>query len=117
MFAGTAASIKVYDISSASLLNSIDLDFSTSTFRFSPSGVQIMTDRGPVTVPGKSPPSSSQPFVTRSWIQESGEDIVAIPYAYRDSMVGVNGHSVAFQGSVDGVLFVRLDKGVKSMVL
>lgn len=113
---GTARSvIDLYDISSLSLTYSYNLDFFASSIQFSPSGTQIITSLGAVTLPGESPPPSAQLFATRSWIQENGEDILAIPYTYRALLAGINGHIVVFQDSNNEPLFLILGDEGKSV--
>ncbi|CAG8172733.1 unnamed protein product [Penicillium salamii] len=82
--------------------------------QFAPSGTHISTERGNVRLPGASLPSPLL-FATRSWIQEDGEDILAIPPAYQDSFRGIYGHTVMFGDRDNGPLFVGLDEGMKSM--
>lgn len=82
--------------------------------QFAPSGTHIVTERGNVPLPDATPPSPLL-FATRSWIQEDGEDILAIPPAYRDSLRGIYDHTITFGDSKNGPLFVRLDEGMKSM--
>ncbi|CAG8929648.1 unnamed protein product [Penicillium salamii] len=82
--------------------------------QFDPSGTHIITERGNVLLPGASP-SSPLLFATQSWIQEDGEDILAIPPAYQDSLRSIYDHTITFGDRDNGPLFVRLDEGMKTM--
>lgn len=82
--------------------------------QFAPCGTHINTERGSVLLPGASPPHKLL-FATRSWIQEDGEDIIAIPPEYQLSLFGISGHTITFRDNVNGPWFVVLDKGVKTM--
>lgn len=82
--------------------------------QFARSGTYITTSRGDVRLPGASPPFPLL-FATRTWIQEDGEDIMAIPPEYQDSLLGINGHTITFRDIINGPLFVILDEGAKTM--
>lgn len=96
-------------------MHRVKLDFEPWVVRMAPSGIYVITERGIVLLPDGSPPSSPLLFATRTWIQEDGEDIVAIPSAYQGSGIGINGHTVTFWDREQGPVFLRLDEGIKAM--
>lgn len=112
-----ARTIDLYDIHSSASLHRINLDVEPRVVRFAQSGTYLITDRGAVLLPGSPPPQSPQLFATKTWIQKGGEDILAIPRAYRNSLVGINDHTVAFCDREHGPLFLRLDEEVKTMTV
>lgn len=84
--------------------------------QFASAGTHIITERGNVLLPGVSLPSPML-FAARSWIQEDGEDILAIPPEYQGSLFGIHGHTITFHDKINGPLFVRLDEGAKTMTV
>lgn len=108
--------IEVYDIMDCVFCYRIEVGLPLTTVRFDSSCTHLITNRGSVRLPGAEMPTSPQLFVTESWIQEDGEDILAIPSAYRNKYVSVHGHTVTFFDPQHGPVFVRLDKGRKTMI-
>lgn len=111
----TAEAIDLYDIPFSASLQKIQLDFEPRVVRFAQSGTHLITDRGAILLPGSPPPLPPLLSATKTWIQEDGEDILAIPPAYLDSLVGIYGHTVVFCDRENDLLFLRLDEGVKTM--
>lgn len=104
--------LKISDLK-ALFLSRLELDF-RQVIGFSPSGTHLITERGNFLVPGTSPPFPLL-FAPRNWIQEDGEDILAIPPMYRSLIKGIHGHTITMRVYGIGPLFVRLDEGVKTM--
>ncbi|KAJ5979808.1 hypothetical protein N7481_007106 [Penicillium waksmanii] len=114
-FGSDSSTIEVYSVYSTALLHSIKLDFWNFSLQFSPSGTHFTTDRGTVMMPGESPPPSPQLFASESWIQENGQDILAMPSPYRGALIDIKGHTILFRDFPNEPVIVRLDQGCKSM--
>lgn len=108
--------IYLYDVPSATFLRSFEPEFDLQNIKFRPLFEKILiTDRGTISLDESPLPSGWHLSVTKTWIQENGDNIVAIPAAYRDWKVFVNSHSVAFVKEGHDPLFLNFDEGMKGM--
>lgn len=88
---------------------------SNGFIKFDPSGTHLITNQGGFPLPGASPPRPLL-YATPCWIQEDGEDILAITPQYRYAIEVIHGHTITFSDSDDLPVSLRLDEGMKTMI-